>query len=145
MAERSGFVFGVVLAQRHDADEGDEEQEAGDFQGQEILRVEEAAKRLGGGNELGGIGGELRRSGAGLDGGDGTGPVEEPEYAGREEEESRETERGGLPRISARWVLGIEEHDDEQEEHHHGAGVDEDLQHAWALRGLTLRHKSLYN
>mgnify|MGYP006178309733 CR=1 FL=1 len=24
MAERSGFGFGVVLAQRHDADEGDE-------------------------------------------------------------------------------------------------------------------------
>ena len=39
IAERLGFGFGVVLAQRHDADEGDEEQEAGDFQGQEILRV----------------------------------------------------------------------------------------------------------
>ena len=56
--------------------------------------------------------------------------MEEPDDGGGEEEEDGQAERGGLPRIRALRVLGIQQHDDEEEQHHDGAGVDEDLQHA---------------
>ena len=108
----------LLSCERYSAEDGDEDEDGGDFKGQQQVAEEDAAEIAGGGEVFA----EASRAEA---------RFLRQENVGEEAEESggpgESCDVGEFATVSTLFPARVEEHDDKGEEDHDGAGIDDDL------------------
>src|SRR6201987_6189847 len=111
-------ISGVLSRQRHGAEDGDEDEDRGDFEGQQQVAKKNTAE-IGGSDQSPAA--ELRIAEWGTNGEKDV--CQDPEQRG----DARKTDEiGGATASGALFFARVQQHDDEGEEHHNGARVDDD-------------------